>query len=314
MSVPAAFDAAVDLHGSTADDFRVVVGTNHGASSADVRTLLWHVHGGVITDETPVFLRQFGGDVAYEQARRVWVFGSGKLWLITDQTQLSTSNTVSKLYELDDASTTALGGSALDAARTLNALFAVADSDVYLGGTAGGMPLLLHYDGNTFSTITLPGAKFAESVQAISALSASEVYVLTSMGRLLKGSGSQFTQVAATPKATSSLFSLVAALGSVYLLEEEVLGSSAVQWTGAALRPECLPTSDGLVDYLAAFTTGSVVAARKDELWVKANDGWKSLPKAPAPYPAVWGSGTQTTYAFVPDVYAHGNGAAYRLP
>jgi hypothetical protein len=311
--VPAAFDAAIDLHGTAPDDFRVVVGTNYKAAAAHVRTLLWHVHGGVITDETPLFLSQFSGDVANEKARRVWVFASGRLWLITDQTQLSTSNTVSKLYELDGASTTALGGSALDGS-TLNRLYPVSDSDVYLGGAAAAMPLLLHYDGNTFTRITLPNAKFAESVLAISALSASEVYVLTSSGRLLKGSGSQFTEVATIPSATSNTFSLVATLGSVDLLEWADLGNSVVQWTGAALHPECVPTSDGLVDYLTTFTTGSLVAARSDELWVKTNSGWQSLPRVPAPNAAVWGSGTETTYAFVPDGHVHGNGAAYRLP
>ena len=319
VSVPAAFDAVRDAHGRAADDFRVVVGTNYPLVT-DIRTLLWHVKGGVITDETPLFLQLFTGDVQYEQANRVWEFGSGKLWLTTAQRLRSTNNTVTKLYELDGASTTPLGGSALDGVRELTALFAVADVDVYLGGIAGLTPLLLHYDGKTFSTIALPGAKAGESVRAISALSATEVYVLTSAGRLLKGSGSQFTEVATTK--TDHTFSLVAALGSVYLLQASPFSSSlnsAVRWTGATLQPECVPTVDGVVDALAVSTTGSVIAFRNEEVWVKAdaNGGWKSLPKTAPPYATVWGSGTQATYAFVPGIDNHGwngKGAAYRLP
>ena len=316
VSVPAAFDAAVDVHGTAADDFRVVVGTNYGsATPSAVRTMLWHVSAGVITDETPQFLTQFTGDVAHEQALRVWVFGSGKRWLITSQTQRSTSDIVSKLYELDGATTTTMSGGALDAAQTLNAIAAVSDSDVYLGGTAaGGMPLLLHYDGAAFATITLPDATFAEWVQDIGALSSSEVYVLTSTGRLLKGAGSQFAQVTTGQTGTPQLSNLVTALGSVYLIDGDGLDNSVVRWTGSALTPECVPTSDGFVDYLTAFPAGPVIAVRKDEVWVKGDNGWQSLPNVAAADPFVWGSGAQTTYAFVPDSHVQGKGAVYRLP
>ena len=47
---------------------------------------------------------------------------------------------------------------------------------------------------------------------------------------------------------------------------------------------------------------------------VDTDAGWQSLPTVPAAYPLVWGSGTQTTYAFVGDSQLQGNGAVYRLP
>lgn len=188
----------------------------------------------------------------------------------------------------------------------LNDIWAAASNSIFVvgDGYGPGPGVILHYNGNTWSQMTHP---VTEDIKGVYGFSGTNVYAVTSAGRVLHYDGTSWTEVYQRPGSYALYDVWCSGITNVVAVGES---GGIVRWDGASWSDDSVMGPDFYGVWGSAYN--NIYACGGNQIW-KYDGSWSSdYSKSGANFEEIHGSGADDVWAVGPgELVYHWDGSTW---